>query len=90
MKSRGDYDVPGTSLSITFDHARDQYYKGHGLHFHVEDNNGRIASISAITFTKIKGGLPGGKEERALWKWIHENESMLHDDAEYWRENGTH
>ena len=91
-KLRGDYNVPGTSLLVTFDHRRDDYQKGHGLHCHVKkpDSPDRIASISLETFSVMAGSLPGGKEERILWDWIQSNASMLIADAEYWRDNGAY
>ena len=90
-KMRGDYDVPRTSLSITFDHRKDDYYGGHGLHCHVLQggSDNRIASISLETFSVMAGSLPGGKEERILWDWIRSNASMLIEDAKYWRDNGS-
>lgn len=89
-KLRGEYDVPGTSFSITFDHRRDDYQRGHGLHCHVnQGSRDRIASISLETLSLMSGSLPGGKEERILWDWIKSNASMLRADAEYWRDNGS-
>lgn len=89
MSMRGDYNVPGTSLSIEFDHRKDDYYGAHGLHCHVVEGRTRIASINLETLTLMAGSLPGGKEERKLWEWINDNASMLREDAEYWRDNGS-
>ncbi len=86
---RGDYDIPGTSLKIEFDHNRDDYYRGHGLHCHVVEGRTRIASINLETLTVMAGSLPGGKEERVAMEWIRDNASMLRADAEYWRDNGS-
>ena len=85
---RGDYDIPRTSLSVEFDHRRDDYYRGHGLHCHVVSGRTRIASVSLETFTVMEGSLDG-KDGRLAMKWIRDNASMLRSDAEYWRKNGS-
>ena len=85
---RGDYDIPGTGLKIKFDHARDDYHRGHGLHCHVVSGYTRIASVSLETLTLMDGSLDG-KEGRLAMDWIRSNAYMLKSDAEYWRDNGS-
>lgn len=85
---RGDYNIPRTSLSIEFDHRRDDYYGGHGLHCHVVSGHTRIASVSLETLTVTKGSLDG-KEGRLALQWIRDNAYTLRSDAEYWRDNGA-
>ena len=85
---RGDYDIPGTSLKTTFDHCRDDYFGSHGLHVHVKNNLGRIASVNLHSLTIMDGSLDG-KEGRLAMGWIRDNSSMLTRDAEFWRDNGA-
>ncbi|MBR3131128.1 DUF4160 domain-containing protein [Candidatus Saccharibacteria bacterium] len=85
---RGDYDIPRTGLKTTFDHCRDDYYGSHGLHVHVKDHNGRIASVNLHSLT-IQDGSLDGKEGRLAMEWIRDNAYMLRSDAEYWRDNGA-
>lgn len=85
---RGDYDIPRTRLSIEFDHNRDDYYRGHGLHCHVVSGHTRIASVNLETLSVMAGSLDG-KEGRLAMAWICDNANMLRSDAEYWRDNGS-
>ena len=85
---RGDYKIPGTSLKVEFDHTRDDYRGGHGLHCHVASNYGRVASVSLETLT-IKAGSLDGRDGRIAMEWIRDNASTLRSDAEYWSENGS-
>ena len=85
---RGDYDIPRTSLKITFDHNRDDYHRGHGLHCHVVSGYTRIASVHLGTFEVVAGSLDG-KEGRLAMEWIRDNAFTLRRDAEYWRDNGS-
>jgi len=85
---RGDYNIPETSLSIEFDHNRDDYQRGHGLHCHVKEGRYRIASVSLESFSIMEGSLDG-KEGRKAMEWIRDNASTLRSDAEYWRDNGA-
>lgn len=85
---RGDYNIPGTNLKITFDHNRDDYHGGHGLHCHVVSGYTRIASVNLQTLSLTKGSLDG-KEGRLAMDWIRNNAYMLKSDAEYWRDNGA-
>ncbi len=85
---RGDYDIPRTNLSVEFDHCRDDYYGAHGLHCHVRDHNGRIASINLHSLTIMAGSLDG-KDGRLAMEWIRDNAYTLTRDAEYWRDNGA-
>ena len=85
---RGDYSIPRTSLSVEFDHRRDDYYGGHGLHCHVVSGRTRIASVSLESLTIMKGSLDG-KDGRIAMDWIRDNVYMLRSDAEYWRDNGS-
>ena len=85
---RGDYDIPRTGLRIEFDHRKDDYHGGHGLHCHVRNNRERIASVSLESLSVMAGSLDG-KEGRLAMEWIRDNASMLRSDAEYWRDNGS-
>lgn len=85
---RGDYSIPRTSLSIEFDHNRDDYHGGHGLHCHVVSGRTRIASVSLETLSVMAGSLDG-KEGRLALQWIRDNAYTLRSDAEYWRDNGS-
>ena len=85
---RGDYDIPRTSLKTTFDHNRDDYKGGHGLHCHVVSGYTRIASVSLETLEVMAGSLDG-KEGRLAMEWIRENAYTLRSDAQYWAENGS-
>lgn len=85
---RGDYDIPRTSLKIEFDHRKDDYYGGHGLHCHVVSGRTRIASINLETLTPMAGSL-SGKEGRLAMEWIRDNVDTLLADARYWRDNGS-
>ena len=85
---RGNHDIPQTSLRIEFDHNRDDYRGGHGLHCHVADRHGRIASINLETLTIMAGSL-NGKEGRKAMEWIRANIYTLREEAEYWSKNGA-
>ena len=85
---RGDYDIPRTRLSIEFDHRRDDYHRGHGLHCHVVSGHTRIASVNLETLSIMEGSLDG-KEGRLAMEWIRDNAYSLRSDAEYWRDNGA-
>ena len=85
---RGDYNIPRTSLRVEFDHRKDNYHKGHGLHCHVVSGRNRIASVSLESFTVMAGSLDG-KDGRLAMEWIRDNAYTLRGDAEYWRDNGS-
>lgn len=85
---RGDYDIPRTSLKVEFDHRKDDYHRGHGLHCHVVSGYTRIASVNLETLTVMAGSLDG-KEGRLAMEWIRDNAYTLRQDAEYWRDNGS-
>ena len=85
---RGDYDIPRTGLKIEFDHNRDDYQGGHGLHCHVVFGRTRIASVILESFI-VKAGSLDGKDGRLAMEWIRENAYTLRSDAEYWRDNGA-
>ena len=85
---RGNYEIPRTGLCTDFDHCRDDYYKGHGLHCHIKKGRDRIASINLETLTPMAGSLDG-KEGRLAMEWIRANRSTLLEDAKYWRKNGS-
>ena len=86
-KQRGDYDIPNTSLKVEFDHCRDDYYRGHGLHCHVVSGYTRIASVNLHSLSIMEGSLDG-KDGRRAMEWIRENAYTLISDAEYWRDEG--
>lgn len=85
---RGDYDIPNTSLKIEFDHRKDDYYGGHGLHCHVVSGRSRIASVNLESLSLMAGSLDG-KDGRLAMEWIRDNAYTLRSDAEYWRDNGS-
>ena len=84
-----DYSISGTSLWIEFDRNRDDYKGGHGLHCHVADSSGRIASVNLESSPVVTRGSLDGKEGRKAMEWIRDNYSTLRSDAEYWRDNGA-
>ena len=86
-KLRGEYDIPDTSLKITFDHCRDDYYGAHGLHCHVVYGHTRIASVNLHSLSIMDGALVG-KDGRKAMEWIRANSYTLISDAEYWRDHG--
>jgi hypothetical protein len=85
---RGDHDIPRTGLSTEFDHNRDDYHRGHGLHCHVVSGRTRIASVNLETLAVTSGSLDG-KEGRLAMEWIRNNVYTLKEDARYWAENGA-
>ena len=85
---RGDYNIPRTNLKIEFDHNRDDYHGGHGLHCHVVSGYSRIASVNLETLSLMAGSLDG-KDGRLAMEWIRDNQYTLKEDARYWAANGS-